>query len=88
VIAITVALIAAASSIIVAIMTAKQNGKINETHKQVTVNSHSSANPTVLDLISDVKEEQVRVRVELSDHKQAVSEAIERHLEWHLGEKK
>lgn len=29
--------------------------KINETHRQVTVNHHSSENPTILDQLSDIK---------------------------------
>lgn len=52
------ALIAAGASIIVAILTLKQNSKINETHKQVSENSHKNSQPTILDLIADVREEQ------------------------------
>jgi hypothetical protein len=36
-------------------MTARQGKKVNETHKQVTVNHHSSDFPTVLDRIDSVQ---------------------------------
>lgn len=36
-------------------MTVRQGKKVDETHKQVTVNHHSSDFPTVLDRIDDVK---------------------------------
>lgn len=75
--AIAVALIAAVSSIIVAVMTAKQNHKINETHKQVAENSHKNEKPTILDLIADVRDEQRRTNAVLIDH-----------LEWHAGDNK
>lgn len=43
--------IAAIASIIVAWLTLRQNSKINATHATLTVNSHKSADPTVLDRI-------------------------------------
>lgn len=75
--AILVALIAASASILVAVMTAKQNGKINETHKQVSENSHKNDKPTVLDLISELRDEQRRTNAVIIDH-----------LEWHVEGKK
>lgn len=50
-------------------------GPLHETRHQVTVNHHSSDNPTVLDRLDDVhaevvvlREEQIRVRDDLSKH--------------------
>lgn len=72
-----VAIIAACTSLTVAIMTIRQNVKINETHKQVSQNSHKNDKPTVLDLIAEVREEQ-----------RATNQLIVRHIEWHLDEEK
>ena len=49
------ATVAAVASVIVAAITVGQRKKVEETHKQVTVNHHSSQEPTVLDRIDDVK---------------------------------
>lgn len=67
------ALIAAAASIVVAVLTLKQGSKINETHKQVSQNSHANDKPTVLDLISELRDEQ-----------RETNKALRRHFEWHL----
>lgn len=74
--AIVAALIAALAAITSAVITAKQNFKINETHKQVSENSHKNSPPTVLDLLSDVKDEQARTNARL-----------EEHIYWHLDSK-
>lgn len=50
-----VAAIAALSALANTRMTMKQSRKVDETHKQVTVNHHSSEFPTVLDRIDDVR---------------------------------
>lgn len=56
-------------------MTVRQNRKIDETHKQVTVNHHSSDIPTVLDRIDDVQVAVMKLnashnelRIDLNDH--------------------
>jgi hypothetical protein len=74
--AIFVALIAALASISAALISARQGKKISETHKQVSVNSHSSDKPTVLDMISDLQGE---VR--------ETNTLLTRHIAWHLEEK-
>lgn len=71
--AIVVALIAAFSAIASACISLKQNKKINETHKQVTVNGGTSSTPTVLDLLAEVRNE---VR--------ETNRIVINHLEWHL----
>lgn len=38
-----------------AVVVARMNKKTNEIHRQVTVNHHSSENPTILDELSDIK---------------------------------
>lgn len=75
--AIIVAAIAAIGSVVSVYLTKRQDKKINETHKQVTVNSHSSATPTVLDLIAEVRDEQKRT-----------NDRIESHIIWHLTERR
>lgn len=70
---IVVALIAAIAAIASAVIAKKQDGKINETHKQVSENSHKNEKPTVLDLIAEVRDEQRRTNAVLIDH-----------LEWHV----
>lgn len=42
--------------------------KVDETHKQVTVNHHSSETPTVLDRIDSVHSEVTDLRQEFVDH--------------------
>lgn len=56
--AIVVALIAAVASIVAAAITAKQDRKISETWRQVNENTHKNDQPTVLDLISEMRDEQ------------------------------
>lgn len=51
-----VALIAAVASVITAFVTTRDRKKVKETHRAVTVNHHSSENPTVLDMIADLGE--------------------------------
>lgn len=67
---------------------------VQETHKQVTVNHHSSTNPTVLDRIDDVhsevrdlREEQIRVRDDLNTHllrsaQSATETSLEQQAMW------
>lgn len=74
---IVAALIAAAAAIAAAVITKKQDGKINETHKQVSENSHKNEKPTVLDLIAELRDEQRRTNAVIIDH-----------LEWHVEGKK
>lgn len=64
---IIVAVVAAIASIASAWMTHRQSGPLRETHKQVTVNHHSSAKPTVLDRIDDVRTEVLRVAADMND---------------------
>jgi flagellar motor component MotA len=71
------AIIAAVASLASAGITAKQNKAIKETHKQVSENSHKNDKPTVLDLISELRDEQRRTNAVIIDH-----------LEWHVEEKK
>lgn len=72
------AIIAAAAAIASAVVTARQDKRIRETHKQVSENSHKNEKPTVLDLISELRDEQRRTNAVIIDH-----------LEWHVeGEKK
>jgi hypothetical protein len=47
-------------------LTMRQNRKLNETHKQVTVNHHSSTHPTVLDRIDDVRTVVLELGTELN----------------------
>lgn len=63
------AVIAAAASIWVAYINTKDRGKANEVHRALTVNHHSSQNPTVLDLLSDIKAELVAHREDPHAHK-------------------
>lgn len=74
---IAAALIAAMAAVTAAWITAAQGRKITETHKQVSENSHRNDKPTVLDLISELRDEQRETK-----------QLIIRHLEWHSkGEK-
>lgn len=41
---------------------------VRETHKQVTVNGHSSDTPTILDLLADLRIGQQQIRADLADH--------------------
>lgn len=66
------ALIAAVAAIAAAWITAAQGRKISETHKQVSENSHRNDKPTVLDLISEMRDEQ-----------RETQHLLIRHLEWH-----
>lgn len=75
---ISAAIIAALASLVSAVITARQGKQIKETHKQVSENSHKNEKPTVLDLISELRDEQRRTNAVIIDH-----------LEWHVeGEKK
>lgn len=64
---IIVASIAAVGGVASAWMTARQGRQVRETHKQVTVNHHSSATPTVLDRIDDVRTALVKLGSDLND---------------------
>lgn len=46
----------------------EQSAKLAETHQAVTVNHHSSATPTVLDRLDDVKQLVLLQNQRLSDH--------------------
>lgn len=70
---VAVALIGSVGLIGAAIVTAVFGKKLNETHKQVTQNSHQNDRPTVLDLISEVRDEQ-----------RETNNLLHRHLEWHI----
>lgn len=61
-----VAAIAALSALANTAMMHRQGKKVDETHKQVTVNHHSSEEPTVLDRIDDVRTEVVGLRGEVN----------------------
>jgi hypothetical protein len=52
--AIICAIIAAFGSCLTVVLTQRQNRKIDETHRTLTVNHHSSAIPTVLDRLSSL----------------------------------
>ena len=54
----------------------KMSTKVSETHHQVTTNSHSSSEPTMLDRLDDVHRAVYEVQ-----------ERLDRHLEWHAEEK-
>lgn len=54
---VVVAGIAAISSVINTWLTRRQNQKLDETHRQVTVNGHRSEEPTVLDHLSEIRAE-------------------------------
>jgi hypothetical protein len=68
-----VASIAAATSITTTAMVVRDRGKVAETHRQVTVNHHSSESPTVLDVISDLREDIA-----------ALASEQRAHIRWHL----
>lgn len=74
------AMISALAAVLVAIITTRNNRKINETHKQVTKNGGHNSPPTVLDKLHDIKEEirEVKERQIASDAK------MDAHLMWHL----
>ena len=65
--------ITAAASIATTAMVVRDRGKVAETHRQVTVNHHSSESPTVLDVISDLRED----IADLAGEQRA-------HVRWHL----
>lgn len=71
-----VAIIGAVALITSTVIQVRNGKKISETHKQVSVNSHSSEKPTVLDLISELRDEQ-----------RDTNRLLVNHLEWHLEEK-
>lgn len=71
------AAIAAVALIVSTLIPLKYGKKISETHKQVSVNSHASDKPTVLDLISEVR-----------DAQRDTNRLIVNHLIWHAEEKK
>lgn len=74
---VVLALIAAGGAVMAAYVSSRQTKKINETHKQVSENSHKNEKPTVLDLIADLRDEQRRTNAVIIDH-----------LEWHMEDKK
>lgn len=63
-----VSAIAAIGSIFTARVASKSSSKISETHKQVTVNHHSSDFPTVLDRIDDVRVAVLNLREDFLTH--------------------
>lgn len=52
---------------------AKMGKKVNETHKQVSENSHKNEKPTVLDLIAELRDEQ-----------RVTNRLVVNHINWHL----
>jgi hypothetical protein len=57
---------------------------VRETHKQVTVNHHSSENPTVLDRIDDVSKQvaaNTRLTAQNADETRALARMFDGHLE-------
>lgn len=50
--------------------------KIKESHHALTANHHESDNPTILDLLDDLR-----------DGVRATNEKLDRHIEWHLNTK-
>lgn len=71
---IVVAVIGALAAITAACISQKQSKKIAHIRKQVSENSHFNDPPTVLDLISDLRNEQ-----------RETNRMLVRHLEWHAG---
>lgn len=71
------AAIAAIASIVNTVITRRQDKKIRETHHQVTVNHHSSENPTILDKLSDLHTAQENLNRKFDDH-----------IHWHLNQKR
>lgn len=78
-----VALIAAAASILVAVLQNRDRKnlvetqkKVTETHRMVTVNHHTSDSPTLLDRLDD--QDQLL---------KAVINRLDRHIEWHFTRK-
>lgn len=65
--AVIAATVAALGTIVNTIVAKRQHKKINETHKQVTVNHHSSDFPTVLDRIDDVQQAVLSLATGLTD---------------------
>lgn len=50
--------------------------KVDETHKQVTVNHHSSEQPTLLDLMDDIREEtREQFRVARAETRELITDA-------------
>jgi hypothetical protein len=77
------ACVTAIASVCVAFITRHHGRKIDETHKQVTVNGGHNSPPTVLDKLYDIK-------VELRDLKerQITQDAkLDAHFLWHLDKK-
>ena len=64
---IIVAIVATLGTLANTIISMRQNKQINETHKQVTVNHHSSESPTVLDRIDDVQQAVLLLATGLTD---------------------
>lgn len=60
---------------------------LEETHRQVTVNGHSSDRPTVLDSMSDLRKELLNLRGEMSDGFKRQDERMDEHIQWHLGKR-
>lgn len=65
--------IAAIASILCAAIVRMDSKKVNETHRQVTVNHHSSDSPTLLDRFDDLESS-----VKIVDNK------LDHHIQWHL----
>ena len=63
------AVIAAAGAFFNTIVIVKQNRKVNETHKQVTVNHHNSDFPTVLDRLDSVQTSILDMSTEFNRHR-------------------
>jgi len=63
------ATIAAAGAFLNTAVIVKQNRKVSETHKQVTVNHHSSDSPTVLDRIDTMQASILDLAADFNRHR-------------------
>lgn len=79
-VAITVAVIAAISSVITAVVTVRLGPKVRHTHKQVTENHHSNEQPTILDLLSDLRSEMRSGHQALGDQVSNLTSRFDTHL--------
>jgi len=65
------------SSLIAPAILLLMNKKIKETHRQVTVNHHSSEHPTLLDLID-------MLRKDNAEDNSETRKLINDHIHWHM----
>lgn len=65
---------AACGSVVVVLMTQRQNKKIGETHATLTTNHHSSPEPTVLDRLSTIESEVNGLKTDMTHVKEKLNE--------------